>query len=235
MTDGEHIIGPAGLDVPRQPTETSCGPTCLYGVYRHYGDDIEHAQVIEETSELPTGGTLAVHLGAHALARGYRAKLYSLNLEVLDPSWFTTGADIADKLHKQATLRSDDKQRLASRAYAEFLELGGEIELADVTHDLIRRYLDQGIPLLAGVSATYLYRSPRERHDGTYDDLEGHPQGHFVVVGGYRGHDVLVQDPWHGPGRKGESRYWMPLRRFVQALVLGVLTYDGNLLVITRP
>ncbi|MEQ9322163.1 MAG: hypothetical protein RIF41_23560 [Polyangiaceae bacterium] len=227
------------LDMPAQPTETTCGPTCLYAVYRHLADTITPDQVIAETATLPEGGTLAVHLATHALERGYRVRLYSFNLQLLDPTWFTEDGprpDLRGLLAEQATLRADDKLRHASTAYARFLELGGDLQMAELGHDMLRSFLRRGVPLLVGVSATFLYRHARELPDGKSDPLHGEPQGHFVVVAGARGTEVLVRDPWHPESDDGSGKeYWVPMRRLVHAVLLGVLTYDGNLMAIERP
>lgn len=224
------------LDMPAQPTETTCGPTCLYAVYRRLGETISHHQVIAETATLPEGGTLAVHLGIHALGRGFAARLYSFNLQLLDPTWFgSPRSNLAELLAEQAAARQDDKVRHASAAYAQFLELGGELEMAELSHEMLRHYASRGVTPLAGVSATYLYQSARELPDGKSDPIGGEPQGHFVVLAGYRGKQVLVRDPWHPDSPDGLGRsYWVPMRRLVHAVLLGVLTYDGNLLVIER-
>jgi len=216
-----------------QPTATTCGPTCLHAVYGHLGDPLPHPAIVAETATLPGGGTLAVHLGRHALERGHRAILYSFNLDLLDPTWFDEPASLANKLALQAERRQGEKLRATSAAYAGFLAAGGILRMEELSHAMIREHLDAGRPLLAGVSANFLYRCARERDDGTEDDLEGLPQGHFVVVAGHRHDEVLVVDPW-APGEQKACRYWVPMRRLVHAVLLGVLTYDGNLLAIER-
>jgi hypothetical protein len=208
----------------------------LYAVYRHLGEDLSHEQVIRETATLPEGGTLAVHLGIHALERGLRARLYSFNLQLLDPTWFETPrGGLAERLAEQASVRKDVKLRHASHAYSRFLELGGDVEMTEIGHDMLRRCVDRGVAPLVGVSATYLYRSARELPDGSSDAIAGEPQGHFVVLAGYRADEVLVRDPWHpeSPDGSGQS-YWVSMQRLVHAVLLGVLTYDGNWLVLER-
>jgi hypothetical protein len=228
-----------------QPDELSCGPTCLHAVYRYYDDDVELAKVIEEAPTLEHGGTLAVMLGNHALRRGYSAILYSFNLTLLDPTWFTAGkpsVDVCAKLDSQSELKRDARSQLASQAYADFLRLGGDLRMQDITAKLLQGYLDRGRPILVGVSATYLYGCPRELPNGDYDDLRGSPQGHFMVLTGYRDGEVQVADPWQGGVHDNRyplathspsgRYYWVSMRRLVHAVLLGVLTYDGNLLVI---
>ena len=112
-------------------------------------------------------------------------------------------------------VKADPKLQAASRAYLEFLELGGELRFEDLTTGLIRRFLNRGMPIITGLSATYLYRSPREfGPNADYDDVRGEPSGHFVVLRGYdrQQRTVLVADPsGRQPGRsrpalRGEHR-----------------------------
>jgi hypothetical protein len=220
-----------------QPTDTSCGPTCLQAVYGYFGDPMPLADLIEEIPSIEGGGTLAVLLGVHALRRGYRAKLYTYNLKIFDPSWFhPKAADLKAKLRQQMKVRSG-KRRSATQACLEFVEAGGEVRFEDLTGGLIRKYLRRGIPILTGLSATFLYRSPREMSDTCKDDdIRGEPLGHFVVLRGYNQEDqtVLVADPYEFNPLSAKRIYDVPMERLINAILLGVLTYDANLLII-RP
>jgi len=226
------------LEVPlqAQPTETTCGPTCLHAVYAYYGDDIPLDRLIREIPSLETGGTLGVMLGLHALRRGYQAIIYSSNLRVLDPTWFhTPGTDLAAKLAQQAH-QCRGKRKLAAEAYLQFVRQGGQVRFDDLTGPLIRWYLLRGIPLLAGLSATHLYRTAREDPEtGRDDDIEGSPSGHFVILSGYQAkrRRVTVKDPYHKNPLSSRRHYAVPMERLLNALLLGVLTYDGNLLIVS--
>lgn len=211
-----------------------CGPTCLHAVYQYFGRPDPLEKVIEEVHELPGGGTLAVHLGTHALDRGFSATIYTNNLHVFDPTWFRPGVDLAAKLTAQAKVKEDPKLRLATAAYLRFLSMGGVIKQEGFTLDLLRAHIDRGIPLVAGLSATYLYESARETDDGNYDDVGGMPTGHFVVIRGYDGDQehVLVADPYGEGENASGQHYSVDIRRLLTALLLGVLTYDANLLVL---
>ncbi|GIX00362.1 MAG: hypothetical protein KatS3mg111_3694 [Pirellulaceae bacterium] len=227
------------LEILRQPDNTTCGPTCLHAVYRYFGDTISLAQLIGETPMLPEGGTLAVHLGRHALRRGYRARIYTFNLAVFDPTWFVDGEAaserLIERLERQAQVKEDPKLQAACNAYCEYLRLGGSIRMIDLTSGLLRRYLKRGIPILTGLSSTYLYRSAREYGAGCIaDDVRGYPVGHFVVLCGYDPQErkVRVADPYL-PNPAGHRHYYeVSIDRLVCSILLGVLTYDANLLVI---
>lgn len=227
------------LDLMAQPDDVSCGPTCLNALYRYYDDEVPLKQLQVEIPSLETGGTLAVNLGLHALTRGYRARLYTYNLRIFDPTWFTLSPeDMEAKLRSRAQVSVEPKRRLATEAYAEFARLGGELRMADLEAGLLRKYLRKGVPILTGLSSTYLYQSPREMPDFTCrdDDIKGEPAGHFVILTGYdpETKEAFVSDPYEkNPIRRG-TQYRVRLERLVTAILLGVLTYDANLLVI-RP
>ncbi len=195
-------------------------------------------QVIAETARLDEGGTLAGWLGCHALQQGYRATLYTFNLRVLDPTWFRrVGTPLADKLIAQLEHKNDPKLQTATAAYLEFLQRGGEIRMEDLTRQLIRKYLLSSTPILAGLSSTYLYQNAREY--GPHcdaDDVRGVAQGHFVVLCGYdrAAKMVRVADPYlTNPYAPRDNYYWVGVDRLICAILLGVLTYDANLLILT--
>jgi hypothetical protein len=225
----------ADFQILPQPDDATCGPTCLHAVYRYFGDELELERL---TSEIPMlgdgGGTLEVMLGVHALRRGYRATLHTFNLRVFDPTWFTERVAIEDKLAAQLAARKHPKIRLASQVYLEFLRLGGRIRFGDLTSSTLRAPLRRQLPILTGLSATYLHRSMRELPETSQDDdLRGDPVGHFVVLCGYDAvqRAVLVADPLENPETR-TSRYSAPIARVVGAIFLGVLTYDASCLVI---
>lgn len=226
------------VPIQPQPTDTSCGPTCLQAIYAYYGDHLPLGRLIAEIPSVEGGGTLAVTLGTHALRRGYEVVLYTSNLRVFDPSWFfPTPQDLAAKLRLQMQHRSG-KRRQAAYACLEFVEEGGEVRFEDLTEDLIRGHLRRETPILTGLSATYLYRTTREIPEtGEDDDIRGEPLGHFVVLSGWhpRTRTVVVQDPYLENPLGPEHSYEVPVVRLLNAILLGVLTYDGNLLVIRPP
>jgi len=224
------------IDVLSQPNDTTCGPTALHAVYRYYDDFIPLEQVVREVHTFEDGGTLAVWLGCHALKRGYDATLYTCNVQLLDPTWFSLPhINLIDKLQQQAAAKKNDKLIRSSHAVIDFLEHGGHIKLVDVTRDLLRKCLREGHPILTGLSSTFLYRVAREvPENNTNDDIRGQPAGHFVILCGYDSNkkqisiaDPLSQNPF-SPARK----YEIHIDRVICAILLGVLTYDANFLVI---
>jgi hypothetical protein len=224
------------LNILAQPDNVTCGPTCLHAVYRFYGDEVPLEKVIRETPQLREGGTLAVLLGCHALRRGYDATILTCNLQVFDPTWFQPPyPSLADRLRAQMAFKPSQKLRVASEAYLELLDLGGRIQMEDFTSKLIRRFLKREIPILTGLSATYLYRAAREFGSSCEpDDIRGEPVGHFVVLCGYNLEDqsVLVADPFRANPLGAGHKYHVSVDHVLRSIMLGILTYDANLLII---
>lgn len=219
-----------------QPDETTCGPTCLQAIYRYWGEDANLAEVIARTEKLRHGGTFAIFLACDALRQGYQATIYTYNLTVFDPTWFVPGADIAERLQRQREVKPDARLQHVTAGYLEFLRLGGRLRLTDLSRPLIRGLLRRKLPIITGLSSTYLYRAAREfGPDDTPDDIRGLPAGHFVVLTGYdrERRNVLVADPYWRHPYSPSHEYWVNIDRLIGAVLLGIVTHDANLLVIS--
>ena len=227
------------LQVPiaPQPDDTTCGPTCLHAIYAYYDDVLPLADVIAETHHFERGGTLGVFLANHALRRGYDATIYTYNLQIFDPTWVKLGTpELKDKLQARSAARTDAMMHAATQAYIEFLDAGGKLKFHDLSRGLIRKVLERGVPILTGLSATFLYRSVRERDDMQPDDIRGDPVGHFVVLCGYdrERRTVDVADPYPGNPYSETHVYEIGIDRVVCSILLGIVTYDANLVLIEK-
>jgi hypothetical protein len=205
-------------------------------VYAYWGEQEPIAAVIARMWRMQQGGTFAVYLGCDALRKGYHPRIYTYNLLVFDPTWFTRPrVDIAARLARQRAVKRDARIDHATDGYLEFLRRGGRLRLASLSEHLICAILRCRLPILTGLSSTYLYRSARERDDaGTPDDIAGHPVGHFVVIAGWdrARRRVLVVDPYQPNPYGPAHEYWISVDRVVAAILLGIVTHDANLLVI---
>jgi hypothetical protein len=224
-----------GFVVEQQPDDVTCGPACLHGLYRHYGDDVPLERVIADIRTLDQGGTLDVFLANHALKRGYAVTILTYNLDLFDPTWFGLPSDeLRARLAAQAKVKPWRRLQAATNGYDEFLQLGGKLELKDLEPALLRRHLERG-PLITGLSATYLYRAVRDIPEtNADDDVRGEPVGHFVVLTGYRRdtREILIADPLEANPLVGSRYYAVQIQRLIGAILLGVMTYDANLLII---
>lgn len=232
-TDAKPIL----LDVPRfeQPDDVTCGPTCLTQVYRYFGSERTLTDVIGETPRNPDGGTMAVYLGISALKNGFRPTIYPYSLRVFDPTWRELSiSSTIEKLCERKELVRSTKLRQAIDAYITYLQEGGRLRFDELTRDLLVGLLQGGHPILTGLSATYLYRTPRE-YNNQYDDVRGDPAGHFVVICGYypKSDKFVIRDPsTHSPFSRS-GKYSVPAERLIPAILLGEVTYDAVLLVLS--
>lgn len=225
-----------------QPTDTTCGPTCLHGIYRYLGDQEGHQDLIEDIHYTEGGGTLGVHLGIDALQKGFEVEIFTHNLNVFDPSWFKLSQnDLIDKLLAQSAaksgVKSDAKTVEASQFYAEFLKSGGKIKFSELNPMFLYKVLEENGPVICGLSATYLYMSKREIDETCeYDDINGYPQGHFVVISGMLKDlsKIEVTDPLEQNPLSAGQKYLVDTRHFINSILIGVITYDANILTITK-
>lgn len=224
------------LEITSQPDETTCGPACLHAVYRHFGDEPAFEDVLRQTESLPEGGTLAVMLARHAIEQGYDATIYTCNLHMFDPTWFQPGAPpLAEKLAAQIVAKPDLKLQAASQAYIDFLAEGGDVRMQDITGDLLADMLDADTPIIAGLSATWLYQCARDiQKTMKPDDVAGEPTGHFVIVRGVdRDAGVAhIADPYIQNPLPGKHYYDVSIDRLISSVMLGIVTYDAKLLAI---
>jgi hypothetical protein len=225
------------IKIRTQPDDSTCGPTSLHAVYKYYGDKISLQEVISQVRYFDKGGTLAVFLGSHALARGYNVKIYTYNLNVFDPSWFSNNDNLVFKLKEQLKYKKNTKLHLASAAYLEFLNAGGKILFEELTPFLFKKYFEKKVPILTGLSATYLYRSKREfttdSSESVLDDVKGYPAGHFVVLCGYdeEKRHIVIADPYIK--HEFQSNYYsVKVDRLINSIMLGIVTYDSILVII---
>ncbi|MFD1187249.1 peptidase-C39 like family protein [Pontibacter rugosus] len=227
------------IKIHTQPDDSTCGPTSLHAVYRYFKDTISLSEVIKEVPSLDEGGTLEVLLACHALQRGYQARIYTYNMFIFDPTWIGLGnEEIILKLEEQLAFKKGSKFHRATHAYIEFLRLGGELRCRDLNKNLLREYFDINVPLLTGLSATYLYQSAREftneEGNSVYDDVRGLPMGHFVVLCGFSEDQksVVVADPYPDNPSFQNNYYEVKTTHLINSIMLGMATFDANLLAI---
>lgn len=229
------------FEIIPQPDDESCGPSSLYAIYKYYGLNITYTSVVDEVERSISGGTLAPLLGKHALKMGFEVTLYTNNLLLFDPTWFnhenSSNKFLSEKLMQQ--LREKKNRYLgATHLFLDFLALGGIVNFRTINTALIETYFLQKKPILTGLNSTYLYNCPRdwfdEKGNAFPDDIRGTPCGHFVVLHGYDAEkkQIVVADPYAKNPLSKSHYYTVSPDRLINAIMLGVGTYDGNLLII---
>lgn len=227
------------VEISMQPDYTTCGPTSLHAVYQYWEDEISLEQTVKEIQQFDEGGgTLGVVLGKHALKRGYSVTIYSYNINIFDPTWFSfTPEKLIDVLEERASgRRGNTKDYYAIKEYIDFIKLGGEVRFQDLTKDLLFEILHEDIPILTGLSSTWLYQDARENAvTNEYDSIHGDPTGHFVIINGYKSrNEFFIADPYHKNPIANSHHYQINGDKLINSILLGISTYDGNLLAIKR-
>ena len=230
------------IEINAQPNDETCGSTCLHAVYRHYGYDISLEEVIKTVKCSISGGTLAPYLGVHALERGFTASILVNNMDIFDPSWFEhseASVNLSAKLEEQLKYKPNEGISQSSLAYQDFLQAGGIIKFKFLNVELLMEYFSYHLPIITGLSATYLYNLSREYFENgksILDDIKGRPCGHFVIITGYDPvhRQIVVADPFQGNRMSGNCYYRVSAHRLINAILMGMITYDANLLIIQR-
>ncbi|OGV26061.1 MAG: peptidase-C39 like family protein [Legionellales bacterium RIFCSPHIGHO2_12_FULL_37_14] len=231
------------LNIRTQPDDETCGPTSLHAIYHYFGLTISLKDVIDTMEHSLSGGTLAPLLGKHALSHGFDATIYVNQLELFDPTWFNkskaSNEALMIKLKSQDKFKQSKNYISSSKAYQDFLELGGEIRFKTVDAQMLKEYFNKNVPILTGLNSTYLYRTSREMFTSSgesfYDDIQGSACGHFVVLCGYheKRRHVIVADPFRENPISKNNFYKVSISRLINAIMLGAQTYDAALLIIT--
>lgn len=236
MTDHDQAIR-LGVERLRQPDDLTCGPTSLLQLYRYYDYEKTLPEVIAATRRNPDGGTLAVYLGLSALAEGLAPTLYTYNLHVFDPTWWGLGPEaMVAKLRQRAAVVESQRLSRIILAYVDFIESGGRVRFQELERRFLVGLLRDGQPILTGLSATYLYRTPREFKE-QYDDVRGEPAGHFVVISGYdpEREEFFVCDPSPHSPFSPDGYYAVGAERLIASILMGESTSDAVLLVLGTP
>lgn len=220
---------PTKIEMPVQPSGTTCGPTSLYALYRYYGLDVTLDAVVDSVTTLPTGGTVDACLGADAIRRGFDARIVTTNLMMFDPTWAGLDMDsLLGKLSEMRTVYQRDNHKLSViTEYINFLRLGGTIEIVG---DMPSKHIDM-LPCICGLSYTALTNSVRYDNSTDVSTEFGELLGHFVLVSQYDSlhREYTVADPW--PGESGQH-YNITEDELNRAMLFGTATNDGGLLFI---
>ena len=224
------------IQILPQPTETTCGPTCLSAIYKFLRKPTQLKETISEVRYLDTGGTMGEALGINALENKLSVTIYTHNLHVFDPTWFKlTRENLIKKLKKQCKAHKTLKIKKSSKLYIDYLKLGGRVKFAHLTPQFLHQLLIDKGPVIVGLSSTYLYMCERERNDDNeYDDINGSPQGHFVILAGMvkNGTRVEIYDPLDDNPISKTNNYSVDITLFINSILIGAITYDANIVVI---
>jgi len=86
--------------------------------------------------------------------------------------------------------------------------------------------LNRKIPVIATFTAQLVYKLPKESDKG-YDDIEGEPWKHTLVINGFNKNQFYVTDP---ADFQPKPRYSINSDTLIDAII----RYDSNLLIINN-
>jgi len=200
------------LDIPRTlQGPSSCGHSSLLQVLAYYGTNLELKEVVKEISncevdELKLGAS-ECELGMFAIKRGFKSTVVSLDVRRFDATWFELSSE---ELKKKLELRSEFLHKLSpedikegqgtqyldnvTKYYSEYLEKEGKVKFLPISKELIKKYIDNKIPVIALVSSQLYFKKAR-KYNGEFDDIKGKPTGHWIVVSGYDENNFIITDP----------------------------------------
>lgn len=189
------------LNIPRfeqriSKASGSCGPSSVQQVLYYYGIKKDLKEIMENMKLFDKGGTSDDGaLGDYMLKQGFNVRIYTIDTKKFDPSWSKLGRkELLKKLKKSKDVSRGFK-KYAYEVLIDFLKHGGKIEFKPISLAMIKKYLDRGIPLLAGVDDSLLYGVKRSRKTFYDDDIKGKVWGHELVLAGYKKDKLLVVDP----------------------------------------
>ena len=77
-----------------------------------------------------------------------------------------------------------------------YLQEGGNVEITNISKDLINSCLNDGKIILACVEQSWLWGNRKLKGKVEFDDILGTQDGHFVVVTGIEDNNYIISDPY---------------------------------------
>lgn len=218
------------ITVSAQPTDLSCGQTCLSMLMSCAGVTISPQEVMNDIPLLLNDsgeewGTFGVDLAHWCMKKGYSATTYTFDSQLIHLPWeHLSPAEIINALHTlKDTYVFDGLGKNLTRSFIEsyirYLSNGGILIIRPfITVSLLHELLERG-PFAALVTYNVLY--------GTGG---GKANTHFVVVYGCTEEgNFLIADPWKDNGRK-----ILEPERLISAIMSGQMTCENAVFQISR-
>ncbi len=171
------------LNVPyfKQENSLSCGIACLRVIFGYFGDNVTEKE-LSKGVKIHSFGTYTTDLGAIALKRGYKVKIYTFHLRLLSPLKISFGTKITERILDSLKVSLGDKQNMES--WKHYLKLGGELIWDTPKIRQVRDILGDKIPCLVNVNTSALNKFWKN-----WDN------GHYLTVIGTKDNSIVVSDP----------------------------------------
>jgi len=213
-----------------QPTDLSCGHTCLSMLMSSLGVSMMPQEIMHDIPLLTNDdgeewGTFGIDLAHWCMKRGYSATTYTFDSQLIHLPWeHLSPAEIIDALHalKDTYVFAGLGKNLTRsfiESYIRYLSDGGTLIIRPfITVSLLHELLERG-PFAALATYNVLY--------GTGG---GKANTHFVVVYGRDEEgNFLIADPWKDNGRKV-----LEPERLLSAIMSGQMTCENAVFQISR-
>ena len=195
----------------QKPDEDTCGAVSIVNVLKNLEIEASLQSILEKLAISPMDKT-------HAPQLAVCLNQFHLDIVVVSSNPFVTPADwkglssnqVAPRLEQRVKLLKNGQDSPSttetsgevaflknSEFLLQYLQSGGELEVAPITQNLIDRFLDQGYLLIAGCTDSELWGKLKIPHSLEFDDIRGRAGGHFVVVFGKDNDGKhLISDPY---------------------------------------
>jgi len=178
------------LNVPllKQKYKVGCGLAAMSMVYKYFGKEILERQISKEIGGLTRWGSFFVEHALMARNLGFKVTCHSYNIKHFDP------ADI--KLSRAKLIKKTKalirKERKASnkrwlKSFLKVLQSDIDFKMEMPSLDVLREFLNRGLPVIIGVNSAVLFEKKRNLRSG-----------HYVVLTGYKDNKFYYNDPYKG-------------------------------------
>lgn len=198
-----------------QSTNNNCSQTALSMLLNYYGLNKSPKDIM---SEIPVTkdekgndwGTITQQLASWCISLGFKVKMYSFDIQILDLSWKDLDeTELLNKLHSILGVRDvpalgKEWSKEYVQSYIEFIKAGGSLTIKDYpTIELLEKLLAKA-PIFASVNFNVMYGYGRRKNVGLRESIEDFKEGkltnHSIVISGYKAGEFQVYDPWEKPG-----------------------------------
>jgi len=188
------------LPILKQPTNKSCGTTCLRIVLAYHGIEISEKTISKNLIKDQEGGTFITELARFAKTLNLKATCFAYNLYLTDPSTDKNidSQTLINKLEKLKNGLKDNWFLEMTESIINTISSGISYIIKKPNIYLFKSYLRQAIPIIISVNYTSLYNK------------QGNPfEGHNIILNGFKEDYFWFIDPEHGIQDKIHSKQLM--------------------------
>jgi ABC-type bacteriocin/lantibiotic exporter with double-glycine peptidase domain len=181
------------LKVPllKQKYKTGCGLAAMSMVYKYFGREVSEEEISKEIGGLTKWGSFMAEHALMARKLGFKVTCHSYNLGYFDPSDVRSSRkDLIRKI--KASIKKEKmiyKKRMLN-SLLKVLESDIKFEMRIPSLNIIKRFLDQKLPVVITVKSAVFFERKK--------DLKS---GHYIVLTGYDNDKFYCNDPKSGKSK----------------------------------